>query len=182
MSNKRQQGRLNQGKRSQSELLDELDSLKDLLNEELDETAPINSISDIRSVKEYMLFKQKAESAGLDLDTYLTQRAEGRISTAKSGEGGAIPMLNEVVTVDAMRFGAGTSAAAAQGNGNAAMSTLAEVDKLTRNTPSSQKLSLEALEQLVASIVEQKLQAIKPQLEKQVFDQIRNRLPIDSFK
>lgn len=164
MNKKRQPNRLNPGNRSQSELLDELDSLKDLLDEELDETTPVSSVSDIRSVKEYMLFKKKAESAGLDLDAYLTQRAEGRLSATKSGEGNAIPLLDEVVSVDAMRIGAGNSTTAA----------------LT--IPSNQKLSLEALEQLVASIVEQKLQAIKPQLEKQVFDQIRNRLPIDTFK
>lgn len=182
MSNKQQKGRLNQGNRSQSELLNELDSLKELLDEENDDTTAVTSVNEIRSVKEYMLFKRKADEVGLDLATYLTQRANGLLPRTTNSDETEIPLLDEVVALEGQRFAANHSESTTPRNESAAISTLAEVDKLTRNIPAKQKFSLEALEQMVASIVEQKLQAIKPQLEKQVFDQIRNRLPLDTFK
>lgn len=180
MSNRQYQDR--QDNRSQSELLDELDSLKELLDEEIDDTNPVASVSDIRSVKEYMLFKQKADEAGVDLETYLRQRAEGQFSQSENNDESDIPMLDEVFSLDSTPFDAGKPQAAPQTKDTTTISTLAEVKRVGQSIPSGQKLSLEAVEQLVTSIVEQKLQAIKPQLEKQIFDQIRNQLPIDSFK
>ncbi len=159
----------------QNELLDELGSLKDLLDEEIERSAAITSVNEISSVKEYMLLKQEAEKAGLDLDNYLSQRAEssqGKISAEEM-----IPVLEEIVNESQLP--------------GSHLKTPPPQPEARSPNPSNQSFAsalgspstrLEAVEQLVERTVQQKLDEIKPQLEKQVFDQIRNMLPLDFFK
>jgi hypothetical protein len=64
---------LNNGEPSADDLLDELGSLKELLDEERTET--VRSVHEISSVEEYMRLKQEAEDAGMSIDAYLAQQA-----------------------------------------------------------------------------------------------------------
>ncbi|MCW9088083.1 MAG: hypothetical protein OQK54_00940 [Gammaproteobacteria bacterium] len=176
---------------SQNALLNELDSLRELLDEEIDSTAAITSVSDIRSVKEYMLLKQEADKAGLDLDTWLAQRAGATQSKAGENEEEslpqnsaeeAIPLLDEVVEVEDMPFGAGEeieSPAMAAGGPTTESEEIYAAARAALESPNS---TLETLEQMVAQLVEQKLQALKPELQKQIFDELRGMLPVDLFK
>lgn len=62
--------------RTPNQLLDELGSLKALLDEEHAPAAPYTSVGEIGSVEEYLRLKQAASAAGLGIDAYLAQRAE----------------------------------------------------------------------------------------------------------
>lgn len=64
---------LNNGEPSADELLDELGSLRELLDEERAE--PVRSVHEISSVEEYMRLKQEAEDAGMSIDGYLAQQS-----------------------------------------------------------------------------------------------------------
>lgn len=61
---------------SPNELLDELDSLKELLEEEAGEIGHYGSVEEIASVEEYMRLKHLAETEGLGLEEYLQRQAE----------------------------------------------------------------------------------------------------------
>ena len=61
---------------SPGELLDELGSLKELLDEEHESALPYTSVNEISSVEDYLQLKQQADSAGMDVDAYLHQQTE----------------------------------------------------------------------------------------------------------
>ncbi|MCW8918458.1 MAG: hypothetical protein OQL08_06550 [Gammaproteobacteria bacterium] len=65
-------------------LLDELDSIKELLDDELDNAPHYSSVNDIRSVEEYLRLKQLAAGSGLSVDDYLSQQAEARPDNVES--------------------------------------------------------------------------------------------------
>lgn len=164
----------------QTDLLDELGSLKDLLDEELEaKSTPPTSVHEIRSVKEYMQLKEEAEAAGISLEEFLTQRA----AEAEAGsEEEAIPMLDEVVELEELPLAeVEETEAAAVAEVEEAIPTLEEVYEVAE-TAAGGDYSLEEVERMVHQLVSQKLEEMRPQLEKQIFDQVRNMLPVDLFK
>jgi hypothetical protein len=168
----------------QSELLDELGSLKELLDEEVEQnSAPITSVSEIRSVKEYVQLKQEADEAGLSLEAFLQERAaQTQAPETAPGEEDDIPMLDEVVDLEALPLAeVEETEAAAVAELEEAIPTLDEVYEVAE-TAASGEYSLEEIERMVHDLVGQKLEEIRPQLEKQIFDQIRSMLPVDLFK
>lgn len=182
MSNNRNRDIFEQGEGSQNELLNELDSLRELLDEEINSSAAITSVSDIRSVKEYMLLKQEADKAGVELDTWLAQRGTDQEPPWQEAEAEDIPLLDEVVEVAAMPLEDSNDNATLQaGHGHAAtgQDDIYAAAEAALERPGT---SLERIEELVEQIVEQKLQALKPQLQKQVFDELRGMLPVERFK
>jgi hypothetical protein len=52
-------------------LLDELGSIRELLDDELDRVVPYTSVDEITSVEDYLRLKQQAAAAGLSIDDYL---------------------------------------------------------------------------------------------------------------
>lgn len=55
-------------------LLDELGSIKELLDEELEKVVPYTSVDEITSVEDYLRIKQRAAAAGLSIDEYLSRQ------------------------------------------------------------------------------------------------------------
>jgi len=165
---------------SQNELLDELDSLRALLGEEIDSSAAITSVSDIRSVKEYMLLKQEADKAGVELDTWLAQRNSEQEPPGVTAEEEEIPLLDEVVELTPMPQESDN--ATLQGGHGHAVTGQDDIYAAAEAALERPGTSLEHIEELVEQIVEQKLQALKPQLQKQIFDEIRDMLPVERFK
>ncbi len=94
------------GKHSSSgDLLNELDSIKELLDEELQQSraAPATSIEEIGSVEEYLRIKQEAEHAGLGMEAYLAQQEsmpEDELELLDDDDEEGLPVLDEVVTLD----------------------------------------------------------------------------------
>jgi hypothetical protein len=86
-------------------LLNELGSIKELLDEELgrERAAPVTSIEQIGSVEEYLRIKQAADSAGLSISAYMEQE-EATQNEAElellEGDDENIPTLDEVVGLD----------------------------------------------------------------------------------
>lgn len=174
MSDKDNPDLFEQERRAQSALLDELDSLKALLDAGSSAGAPPTTVNEIRTVEEYMRLKQEADSAGISLDAYLRQRASRQTETAPA----EIPMLEDVVEI----------AAGELPDGEPDIPTLEEVVEppATQSAESPAAplpgFTLEEIERIVEHIVAQRLQELKPQLEKQLFEQIRNMLPLERFK
>ncbi|MDH5784046.1 MAG: hypothetical protein OEZ16_00385 [Chromatiales bacterium] len=87
------------------DLLTELGSIKQLLDDELDRPAPlpVTSIEEIGSVKEYLQLKQAAEQAGLSIEAYLAQQHNDE-STIElellDGDEVDLPVLGEVISLD----------------------------------------------------------------------------------
>ena len=87
------------------ELLTELDSIKQLLDEELEKprTAPATSIEEIGSVEEYLRLKQAAAAAGLSMEAYLANLEEEQELEAEDSlevDEASIPVLDEVIPLD----------------------------------------------------------------------------------
>ncbi len=91
---------------SSGELLNELGSIKELLDEELQQrrAAPATAIEEIGSVEEYLRLKQAAEEAGQGIEAYLASQNETAESNAElellEDEEDAFPVLDEIVTLD----------------------------------------------------------------------------------
>lgn len=86
---------------SSEELLDELGSLKELLDEELENATVYSSVDEISSVEEYLRLKQAADAAGIGIEEYLEQQAttasdDETLELLEPGEE-EIPLLDEVV-------------------------------------------------------------------------------------
>ena len=87
------------------ELLSELGSIKELLDEELEQprAAPATSIEEIGSVEEYLRLKQAADTQGLSIESFMAQQAE---ELKREGlelvdvDDESIPILDEVVPID----------------------------------------------------------------------------------
>lgn len=92
------------------ELLDELGSLKELLDEEYEGVVPYTSVSEISSVEDYLQLKKQADSAGMEIEAYLHQQAEaqqtqpvepdGEVLELLEDDDEAIPLLDEVYLVE----------------------------------------------------------------------------------
>ena len=92
---------------SPGELLNELGSLKELLDEEHESVIPYSSVSEIRSVEDYLQLKQQADSAGMEIEAYLHQQAEAQQTEQEpevlellEDDDEAIPLLDEVYFVE----------------------------------------------------------------------------------
>ena len=187
MSDNENQDLFGQDRSEQSKLLDELDSLKELLDEDISNIHVPATVNEIRTVQEYMQFKQEADAAGLPLDAYLSKRAaEKQQEAAMSEDYGFdeededidIPTLDEVVAFDDIgEIDDGIDIPVLE----EAVEILPVEHVVEQAHVIGAGFSLEEIERVVEHIVQQKLQEIRPQLEKQVFDQIRNMLPVDQF-
>lgn len=97
---------LNGRNSSSGELLNELDSIKELLDKELkqERIAPATTVEEIGSVEEYLRLKQEADSAGVSIDAYLAQQSavEEPDETLEliEDEEDSSPLLDEVVTLE----------------------------------------------------------------------------------
>lgn len=170
---------------AQNALLDELGSLKDLLDEESTESTSMPAtVNEIRSVKQYMALKEQADKAGLSLDAYLEKYAAAE-EEAITLDGGIadddedIPTLDEVVPYDIGEIDDGIDIPTLDEAID--IPTLEEAVEAAP-APAGSAYSLEEIERLVDHVVRQRLEAIRPQIEKQVFDEIRNMLPVNLFK
>lgn len=88
---------LNHGNPSADDLLDELGSLRELLDEE--RVASVRSVHEISSVEEYMRLKKEAEDAGTSIESYLAQLAvqeENEEEASNELDESVIPVLDEV--------------------------------------------------------------------------------------
>jgi hypothetical protein len=89
---------------SPNELLHELGSLKELLDEELDKPAPYTSVSDIGSVEEYLRLKQQAAEHGVNVETYLSRQAATESDEALAADDEAEEeeslLLDEIYTIE----------------------------------------------------------------------------------
>ena len=92
---------------SPGELLDELGSLKELLDEEHESALPYTSVNEISSVEDYLQLKQQADSAGMDVEEYLHQQAEPQAEEHTveglellDDDDDAIPLLDEVYFIE----------------------------------------------------------------------------------
>jgi len=170
---------------AQSALLDELDSLKDLLDEEATDSPTMPAtVNEIRSVKQYMELKEQADKAGLSLDAYLEKYAAAEEEAITLDDGieedeENIPTLDEVVPYDIGEIDDGIEIPTLEEA--VEIPTLEETVEASP-APSTGGYSLEEIERIVDHVVRQRLEAIRPQLEKQVFDEIRNMLPVNLFK
>lgn len=188
----------------QHELLTELDSLHKLLHEEHEPSEPVTSIDEIRSVREYMALKQEADKEGMELDAWLARRAaeQQKVPVEKPSpatdaediplleeavpmpdeevsarDNTEVPVLDEVIMFDSIEEN--PVAADAQNPGAPRKEEeLYAAAAAALQTPGTR---LEQIEALVEQLIDEKLQAIKPQLKKQIFDEIRGRLPVDQF-
>ncbi|MEN8168830.1 MAG: hypothetical protein ABFS08_01230 [Pseudomonadota bacterium] len=88
--------------RSPGELLNELDSLKELLDEEHESVAPYTSIDDIGSVEEYLRLKQQAAAAELSIEDYLNQQTAVASDELEllDNDTDDLPLLDEVYTIE----------------------------------------------------------------------------------
>jgi hypothetical protein len=179
MSDNENRDLFEQERSAKSELLDELDSLKELLDEDIENVSVPATVNEIRTVQEYMQFKQEADAAGMTLDAYLAKRS------SEQQEEEEIPTLDEVVPFDDIgEIDDGLEIPTLE---EAVEIPTLEEEVVAAPAPAATSsvgtgFSLEEIERIVEHIVQLKLQEIKPQLEKQVFDQIRNMLPVDRFK
>ena len=161
---------------SSDELLDELGSLKELLNKEPDNAAHYTTVEEISSVEDYLRIKQQAAEAELSIEEYLSQQAtsqtdseevelfeiveeEETISSSDKISENSIPVLDEVVTSED------------------AIPVLEEVANEDSEAPEN-TLSLEDIQELVSLIVERKLQHLKPELEQQTLKELKKLLPL----
>ncbi len=86
------------------ELLNELGSLKELLDEEHDSPIPYTSVEQISSVEDYLRIKQQAADNGVTIEEYLSKRAgsasNSQTTLPDSGDEGVITLLEEVNMVE----------------------------------------------------------------------------------
>jgi hypothetical protein len=95
-------------KHSPRELLHELGSIKELLDEELlEKPVPYTSVNDIGSVEEYLRLKQQAAAQGLSIEEYLSRQAatgsdepEQVADDDDEQEMEDIPLLDEVSAIE----------------------------------------------------------------------------------
>lgn len=92
---------------SPGELLDELGSLKALLDEEHESALPYTSVNEISSVEDYLQLKRRADSAGMDVEAYLHQQAEPQAEEHTvegleplDDDDESIPLLDEVYFIE----------------------------------------------------------------------------------
>ncbi len=166
-----------------SDLLDELGSIKELLDEELDNPPSYNSVAEIASVKEYLRIKKAAEAVNLSVEEYLRQQTETRERSqgrdlheqseaaskqvqevaASEDHENAIPLLEEVIPSDE------------------AIPLLVEAtppEEVSGNT----NVSLAKIEQVVDILVNHRLERLRPLLKKEVMDELHKLLPLDALK
>ena len=82
---------------SPGELLNELGSLKELLDEELESVVPYTSVEEISSVEDYLRLKQQAATAELSIEEYLSQQITAQ---PVSDELEVLEIIDEVYSVD----------------------------------------------------------------------------------
>ena len=90
---------------SPGELLHELGSLKELLDEEHTSVTPYTSVNEISSVEEYLRLKEEAATANLSIEEFLSQQATiepigDELELLDDDDGETIPLLDEVYTVE----------------------------------------------------------------------------------
>lgn len=92
-------------KSSADDLLSELDSIKELLDEELQQprAAAVSEIEEIGSVEEYLRIKEAANAAGLDIEAYLSQQSEEPLHADELElveDDDTLPIVDEIITID----------------------------------------------------------------------------------
>lgn len=165
-SNKRKpSGRL---KKPGNELLNELDSIKELLDDELDHPPSYGSVADIDSVKEYLRIKKVADAAKLSVEEYLSQhtgttKSEEQPINEDGASEDAIPVLDDVISTDET------------------IPVLTKIPEISPNAGNGE-ISVKKIHQLVDIIVNHKLERLRPQLKKEVINELQKLLPINSQK
>lgn len=159
MSNKRKQaGR----PANPNELIDELDSIKDLLDDELGNPPSYSSVAEIASVKEYLRIKKAAEALGLSVEEYLaeqrTSNATDEPEVAKaSAQEDAIPVLDEEIP-------------------------LLDEDATPYQAGGKEEMSLDKVRKLVDILVNHRLERLRPQLKKEIMAELQKLLPVGTRK
>ncbi len=141
-------------KQQPDELLDELDSIVELLDEEPEPPPTVGNETE----EEYQALQREAEAAGMELDEYMLAQAEEtleELETAAPAEEEAIPLLDEVVDDP--------------------------TSPLSAEEDEEEELSLQEIEELVELLVERKLKALRPEVERQVMQELRGMLPVELF-
>lgn len=90
---------------SPGELLHELGSLKELLDEEHTSVSPYSSVNEIGSVEEYLRLKDEATTANLSIEEFLSQQGtdetiDEELELLEGDDNEAISLLDEVYTVE----------------------------------------------------------------------------------
>lgn len=87
-------------------LLDELGSIRELLDDEPRTATPYTSINDIGSVEEYLQLKQQAARSGLSVEAYLSQQAAAQATSDEQAHANddddeeAIALLDELYEIE----------------------------------------------------------------------------------
>jgi hypothetical protein len=178
-------------------LLDELGSIKELLDKELDNPLPCASVNDIRSVEEYLRLKQLATDSGLSIDDYLSRRTAAHPDAVEPQS--TVDDEEEITLLDECH--ASREEEAPEGDKlllelveetalDEAIPVLNEavnpdenipvLDDVTAASPdvTQEPLTLEELQELVDLIVGRKLERLKPELEREVMAELRKLLPL----
>lgn len=172
MSNKRKQaGR----PANPNELIDELDSIKDLLDDELDNPPSYSSVAEIASVKEYLRIKKAAEALGLSVEEYLAERRTSNATDEQelqahtemqsvqpavvkaSAQEDAIPLLDEEIPL---------------------LDETATPDQ----AGGKEEMSLDKVRKLVDILVNHRLERLRPQLKKEIMAELQKLLPVGTRK
>ncbi len=153
---------------SPGELLDELGSLKELLDEQHESVVPYTSVNEISSVEDYLQLKKQADNAGVGIEEYLNQQAEAAASSDElellDEEGDEVPLLDEVFAFEQEP----------DSDGDALLLELAEEEE---HTPSTAEAT--TVEEYFAAVAAAKHHPHAEQAEPPLLDEVIEVPPVD---